>query len=59
MLSKHAQRPEDRFGQKTLASTVVEMTHGKQALQAVLGQSSAFFMNEGDFSAMSLEAFER
>jgi tyrosyl-tRNA synthetase len=43
VLSKHAERPEDRFGQKTLASTVVEMAHGKLALEAVLGQSSAFF----------------
>ena len=37
VLSKHAERPEDRHGQKTLASTVIEMAHGKDALAAVLG----------------------
>ena len=37
VLTRHNKRPEDCFGQKTLARTVVEMAHGKVALKKVEG----------------------
>jgi tyrosyl-tRNA synthetase len=57
ILTKHAERPEDRLGQKALAETVVEMAHGKDALKDVLGSTEAFFKS-GDLKKMTLEEFE-
>ncbi len=53
VLARHNKRPEDRFGQKTLARTVVEMKHGKDALKKVEGSTEAFF--EGDITKMSVD----
>ncbi|TNV78816.1 hypothetical protein FGO68_gene1674 [Halteria grandinella] len=58
VLKRHAERPEDRHGQKTLAKTVVEMAHGKSALDSVLGSTEAFFTAEQNVKALTLEQFE-
>ncbi len=58
IVRRHAQRPEDRFGQKELARTVVEMAHGKNAVSQVQQQSSAFFAVD-DIHQLTKEQFEQ
>ena len=47
-MTKHYEAPQKRLGQTLLASTVIEMVHGSQALQSCQGSTSAFFSADMD-----------
>ena len=43
IMNQHNELPDNRLAQKTLASTLTEMVHGKKALRSALSNTTAFF----------------
>lgn len=56
ILSTHKEKPELRKAQRTLASEVTKLVHGKEALQAALNVTESLF--SGTFTNLTKEEFK-